>query len=88
MSILIYRISKRLLASAIKKYKVKYFASANDEWKQLTTNSRRCTELSNELDKYDFIFGPIVSNINLIYKEEAQPHNPITYQLAAKKRES
>lgn len=84
VGILVYRISKRLLASGVKKYKVKYFTSANDEWKQLTTNSRRCTEQNNVLDKYDFIYGPIVSNVHNIDKEEAQTHNPIIFQLATK----
>lgn len=81
---LVYRVSKKLLASTVKKYKVKYFACANDEWKQLTTSSRRCTEPYNELDKYDFTYGPIVSNIQQIDKQEAQPYYPIVYQLAAK----
>jgi hypothetical protein len=49
----------------------------------LTKESRACLLKYNELDKFDFVDGPMMADI---YK--GIPHNPIKYQLASKTAKS
>jgi hypothetical protein len=62
---------------------VKRFEKASREWSKLTKESRACMLKYNELDKYDFVYGPMMANI-----VNAIPHNPIKFQLASKSTKS
>lgn len=57
----------------------KRFEKANREWTKLTKESRACFLKYNELDKFDFVDGPMMADI---------PHNPIKHQLASKSAKS
>lgn len=85
VAILVFRVSNKILESGVKAYKVKYFNDVDNEWKKLTTDSRRCQMTMNDLDNYNLIYGPMLANVNNIHLEEARAHKPIKYQLAAKK---
>ena len=66
---------------------IKVFKSATDEWSRLVTISRRCNKkYKNELDKYDFVFGPMLQKPDdIIYNNKsATPHMPLKNQLACK----
>lgn len=74
----------------LKKLKYLHFDSATNDWIDLTTNSRLCKNKKNKLDTYDFVFGPMVANVNQIkYKNKlAKTHNPPKFQLASKSEKS
>ena len=63
----------------------KTFTKPNDEWKRLVKDSRMCKK-KNELDKYNFVYGPMLENAIEIKQDgvEAREHNPIKWQLASK----
>lgn len=66
---------------------IKVFESATNEWSKLVTLSRRCNKkYQNELDKYDFVFGPMLQKPDdIIYNNKsARPHMPLKNQLACK----
>lgn len=60
----------------------KMFESANTKWRDLVTASRRC--VINELDRCDFVYGPMAANVSEIAQKNAKPHKPPKYQLACK----
>jgi len=64
--------------------KAKTFNGPNDEWKHLVKISRMCEVPRNELDNYNFVYGPMLKNISQIRTSEAQPHFPYKWQLASK----
>jgi len=77
-----------MFALPIQEYEdYKTFDGPNDEWKQLVKHSRSCRK-KNELDKYNFVYGPMLENVldikNIQTNVEAKPHNPIKWQLASK----
>ena len=66
---------------------VKVFKSATNEWSKLVTLSRRCNKkYKNELDKFDFVFGPMLQKPDdIIYSNRnATPYMPLKNQLACK----
>lgn len=85
VAILAFHVSDKILKSRQNSYKVKFFENATDEWKQLTSSSRRCQVNKNELDDYHFVYGPMLANVPKIHIEDAKAHKPIKYQLASKK---
>jgi len=54
----------------------KEFSSANAQWKALVKSSRQCLVKENELDEFDFVFGPMLNN--------STPYHPTKWQLASK----
>jgi hypothetical protein len=74
-AILVFSISKVFPSDL----NVKRFEKPNREWTRLTKESRACFLKYNELDTFDFVFGPMVADT---YK--GIPHNPVKYQLASK----
>ena len=63
-----------------------FFPSPNDKWKTLVKNSRMCQTSKNDLDAFNFVYGPMLKNTRDI-KEldvEAMTHLPIKWQLASK----
>jgi hypothetical protein len=81
IAICVFRIYPHLLNG----YKVKSFENVDDEWKDLVKSSRKCKERMNELDKYDFVYGPVCCNPYDIRKYDVQPKAfPNMYQLASK----
>jgi hypothetical protein len=68
----------------------KKFENADEEWKMLTKSSRLCKDKRNNLDNYNFVYGPMVANPNKIRydNETPQPHNNIKWQLASKNNSS
>jgi hypothetical protein len=68
---------------SIKLSKEKRFDLPDQEWKNLTGMSRRCS--FNELDNMKYIHGPMVMNVkNLGLGRAPKPHNPPVYQVAVK----
>ena len=65
--------------SQVQDFKNKNFEKPNREWTRLVGESRACQKKYNELDSYDVVYGPMVSNISTI-----SPHKPIKWQLASK----
>lgn len=90
VAILIFRLDDDILNSEQAQHRVKYFEEATSEWYELTTNSRRCRSRRNALDKYDFVFGPMVANPTDVVKfdKEAVPHKTTKFQLASKTDDS
>lgn len=74
-AILVFSISKVFPSDL----NVKRFEKPNREWTRLTKESRACFLKYNELDTFDFVYGPMVADI---YK--GIPYNPVKYQLASK----
>lgn len=66
--------------------RVKWFKRPSAEWGRLVASSRICQDSDNELDKYDFIYGPMCANPNQVRTHDALPiaHSPVKYQLATK----
>jgi hypothetical protein len=52
----------------------------------LTKSSRLCKDKRNDLDNYNFVYGPMVAIANS--NETPQPHNNIKWQLASKNNSS
>lgn len=73
-----------------KKQAYVHFPTASKKWVDLTTESRVCESIKNELDDCDFVYGPMVANINQVKHkiEKAKPHRPPKLQLASKSKES
>jgi hypothetical protein len=87
--ILVFKVSTAVLVDNEKsthEYAVKIFEDATPEWTRLTTHSRLCKARRNELDKCDFVYGPMVANAKEIFTfgKESVPHNTCKYQLASK----
>jgi hypothetical protein len=75
-----------IFALPIKEYDdYKRFDSPTDEWKILVKDSRSCRK-KNELDRYNFVYGPMLENVEAVKKNNAMAnaHNPIKWQLASK----
>jgi len=70
--------------------KHKRFATANEEWVDLVTESRLCEANFNELDNCDLVYGPMAANPEAIEKGEARarPHRRARFQLASKSNSS
>jgi hypothetical protein len=68
-------------------FKIKKFNTNTKEWIELTKSSRICEDEENELDNYDIIYGPMVSNPIKVSNKLEDPcvHNQIKYQYAFKK---
>ena len=66
------------------------FETPNDKWKTLVKESRTCEDDDNELDTYNFVYGPMLKNVGDIIKSdvEAEAHLPIRWQLASKNETS
>jgi hypothetical protein len=67
-------------------YNVNIFSGINKEWTDLVQNSRLCNQNSNQLDVFDFVYGPMCANPeNVADRGEAPvPHNKVKYQLCSK----
>ena len=62
----------------------KWFNSADSQWTDLVTSSRRCGVESNDLDLFDAVYGPMAANIEYIKNKLARPHKTPKFQLASK----
>jgi len=71
-----------------KGFEIKEFKSTDIEWKRTVKSSRLCEVRANELDEYDFVSGPMVSNPNQVRNsvEEPKPHKPPKVQVAVKEK--
>lgn len=67
-------------------YNVKMFNSITQEWVKLVQESRICNK--NELDDFDFVYGPMCANADPVAYKGASPvpHNPVKYQLCSKSK--
>jgi hypothetical protein len=68
-------------------FKTKIFKEADEEWRQLVKASRLCKQRINDLDRYDFVYGPMCANPIPIQRKDASavPHRPtMKYQLCSK----
>lgn len=64
------------------------FDAPDEEWVRLTSDSRRCEKLParNELDRVDFVRGPMVANADDVARHGAAPttHKHMLWQVAFK----
>lgn len=69
-------------------FEIKEFKSVDVEWKRTVKSSRLCEVSANELDEYDFVSGPMVSNPNQVRNsiEEPKTHKPPKVQVAVKEK--
>lgn len=85
VAICVFRIYPHRLSA----YKVKSFERVDKEWEDLVKSSRKCKERINELDKHDFVYGPVCRNPYDIRKNDATPAAfPNMFQLASKTNQS
>ena len=79
--ILVFQICNKML----KQYNSKIFNSVTKEWKNLVKSSRQCQEEYNQLDTFDFVYGPMVANAeDAAAGKDPKSHKPPKYQLAVK----
>lgn len=61
------------------------FRSCDRDWERTVASSRRCVDDRNELDDYDFVYGPMLANVSdVLAGRRARPHDPPRWQLAVK----
>ena len=80
--LMVFEIPDGLLDDGLPGLTIKVFRDATDDWAQLVTMSRR--DKDNELDNYDFVYGPMAANAWQVKKQAAKAHDPPKFQLAAK----
>ena len=69
------------------KIKYKEFRSATADWKRLVKHSRLCEDENNELDFFNFVYGPMLQNSSAILHDPSlvsRAHSPIKWQMASK----
>ena len=84
LCIIVYSIP----TDALKALKCKIFANPDEEWKTLVTESRRCHERINALDRFDAVYGPMAANVQSIKTKLVRPHKTPKFQLASKSNDS
>lgn len=91
----LYKDEVCIIAFSIDKDEIKsssyiHFDKASKKWIDTTTDSRLCKSSKNELDDCDFVYGPMVANVNQVKNniERAKTHKPPKYQLASKTNSS
>lgn len=82
--VLIFKVPNSVLNDRVR---TKTFRGPTEEWKRLTQSSRSCQVAFNELDRYEFVFGPMVANPEQVAKLSQEPvtHTVAKFQLASKK---
>jgi len=82
--VLIFKVPNKLNLN------IKKFVNTTKEWKKLVKSSRMCEDEYNDLDRYDFVYGPMVANPKQVANGESEPvsHNILKYQLASKSDKS
>jgi hypothetical protein len=62
------------------------FNDVSYEWRNLTASSRQCIDYVNDLDKVDYVYGPMVKNPQPIKdkREQPQAHYPLKWQFTVK----
>ena len=83
--ILAFRVSNKILEGRSKHFRVKVFQEADNEWKAMVKSSRMCKDAKNELDDFNFIYGPIVKNVKGIKIHGEEPVAMNGSQMAVKK---
>jgi hypothetical protein len=81
---LVFHVKKEEIQT---KFKSRVFESVDRDWKRLCKSSRMCQDEINELDTCDFVYGPMVHNVNSVRQGDAacRAHKDVRFQLAAKK---
>jgi hypothetical protein len=68
-------------------FNTKIFKDVDAEWRKLVKDSRLCKQRINDLDRYDFVYGPMCANPIPIQRKNATavPHRPtMKFQLCSK----
>jgi hypothetical protein len=72
-------------------FKIRSFKKADSDWVKYVTSSRQCMTKKNDLDTYDFVYGPMCSNPevkNNLDIPKTHRGKDIKFQLASKKDSS
>lgn len=86
--ILIFRVSNKILEGRSRHFEVKVFRNPDEEWKTLVKSSRMCRDEKNDLDDYNFVYGPIAKNVKGIKTRGEDPVASNGSQMAVKREKA